>query len=406
MVSPEYLLQIAEGAEDLAELLHQDIIKNVIQRIMIRLDRGDDYYLTAVDKWQLETLQDAGYLLEDIQKEIAQKTPLMVTEVKEAFEDAGVRAITYDNSIYEKAGLNALPIEQSPALIRLLERGYAATLGEFDNFTRTMANAAHELYITECDKAYYKVASGAESWSQAVKEAVETIAKDGVTVTYPSGHTDTIETATLRAVRTGIAQATGDITLKRMEEMDWDIILTSAHLGARYGDDGDNFTNHHWWQGQFYSKSGNDKRFKPFSVCGLGDVQGILGANCRHSFGPGDGENNPFKHFDTEENREAYDLSQRQRVLERRIRKTKREVMGVKEAMDDSKTEESRSELESLYQRKAKLLEKQNKAYNEFCEENNLKRRAERVSIAQWDRKQAAAARAAARKKPRDDSGV
>lgn len=129
MVSPEYLLQIAEGAEDLAELLHQDIIKKVVERIMARLDRGDDYYLTAVDKWQLETLQNAGYLLEDIQKEIAQKTPLMVSEVKEAFEDAGVRAITYDNSIYEKAGLSALPIEQSPALIRLLERGYAATLG-------------------------------------------------------------------------------------------------------------------------------------------------------------------------------------------------------------------------------------------------------------------------------------
>lgn len=398
MVSPEYLLQIAEGAEDLAELLHQDIIKKVVERIMVRLDRGDDYYLTAVDKWQLETLQNAGYLLEDIQKEIAQKTPLMVTEVKEAFEDAGVRAITYDNAIYEKAGLSALPIEQSPALIRLLERGFAATLGEFENFTRTMANAAHELYITECDKAYYKVASGAESWSQAVREAVETIAKDGVTVTYPSGHTDTIETATLRAVRTGIAQATGEITLKRMEEMDWDIILTSAHLGARYGDEGDNFTNHHWWQGQFYSKSGNDKRFKPFSVCGLGDVQGILGANCRHSFGPGDGVNNPFKHYDSEENKEAYDLSQRQRTLERRIRKTKREVMGIKEGLDDAKTETSRSELEALYQRKAKLLAKQNKAYNDFCEENNLKRRAERIAIAQWDRKQAAAARAAARK--------
>lgn len=399
MVSPEYLLQISEGAEDLAELLHQDIISKVIQRIMIRLDRGDEYYLTAVDKWQLETLQEAGYLVEDIQKEIAAKTPLMIKEVKEAFEDAGVKAISTDNAIYRAAGLDVLPIEQSPALIALLERGYAATLGEFENFTRTMANAAHELYISECDKAYYKVASGAESWSQAVREAVETISKDGVTVSYPSGHTDTIETATLRAVRTGIAQATGDITLKRMEEMDWDIILTSAHLGARYGDGGDNHTNHEWWQGKFYSRTGKDKRFPNFNVCGLGDVQGIHGANCRHSFGPGDGEHNPFEKFDSEENKEVYDLSQRQRLLERRIRKTKREVMGVKESVDDAKTEQAKEELQDLYTRKAKLLAKQNKAYNEFCEEHDLKRRAERIAIAQWDRKQAAAARAAARKK-------
>lgn len=398
MVSPEYLLQIAEGAEDLAELLHQDIMRKVIERIMIRLDRGDDYYLTAVDKWQLETLQEAGYLMEDIQKEIAQKTPLMNKEVKEAFEDAGVTAITNDNAIYKAAGLPVLPIEQSPALIALLERGYAAALGEFENFTRTMANAAHEVYIAECDKAYYKVASGAESWSQAVKEAVETIAKDGVTVTYPSGHTDTIETATLRAVRTGIAQATGQITLKHMEEMDWDIILTSAHLGARYGDGGDNHTNHYWWQGKFYSRTGKDKRFPNFNVCGLGDVQGIHGANCRHSIMPGDGVDNPFKDYDSEENKQAYDLSQRQRTLERRIRKTKREFLGLDEAYKAG-SEEVKAELFPEYQRKAKLLTRQNKAYNEFCEENDLKRRAERIAVAQWGRKQAAAARAAARKK-------
>jgi len=244
MVSPEYLLEIAEGAEDLAELLHQDIMRKVIERIMIRLDRGDDYYLTAVDKWQLETLQEAGYLMEDIQKEMAQKTPLMTKEIKEAFEDAGVTAITNDNAIYKAAGLPVLPIEQSPALIALLERGYAATLGEFENFTRTMANVAHEVFIAECDKAYYKVASGAESWSQAVKEAVETIAKDGVTVTYPSGHTDTIETATLRAVRTGIAQATAEITIERMREMGVDLVLTSAHLGAR--------PTHEPWQGKVF----------------------------------------------------------------------------------------------------------------------------------------------------------
>lgn len=397
MVSPEYLLQIAEGAEDLAELLHQDIMRKVIERIMIRLDRGDDYYLTAVDKWQLETLQEAGYLMEDIQKEIAQKTPLMTKEIKEAFEDAGVTAITNDNAIYKAAGLPVLPIEQSPALIALLERGYAATLGEFENFTRTMANASHEVYISECDKAYYKVASGAESWSRAVKEAVETISKDGVTVTYPSGHTDTIETATLRAVRTGIAQATGEITLKRMEEMDWDIILTSAHLGARYGDGGDNHTNHYWWQGKFYSRTGKDKRYQNFNVCGLGDVQGIHGVNCRHSIMPGDGVNNPFKHYDSDENKKAYDLSQRQRTLERRIRKTKREFLGLDEAYKAS-SEEVKAELFPEYQRKAKLLARQNKAYNEFCEENDLKRRAERIAIAQWGRKQAAAARAAARK--------
>lgn len=179
--------------------------------------------------------------------------------------------------------------------------------------------------------------------------------------------------------------------------MEWDIILVSAHLGARVTKNED-FTNHYWWQGKFYSKSGKDERFPPFSVCGLGEVQGIDGANCRHSFGPGDGEFNPYDEYDSEENQKEYELQQRQRTLERRIRKTKRETMGLRESMEKAKTEESRKKQEREYQKRAALLQKQNKAYNEFCEENNLKRLQERLTIAKWDRSEAAKATAAAKK--------
>lgn len=397
MLTPEYLLKVSEGAEDIAEQLHQEIIDRIVKRIMARLDRGDSYLLTAYDKWQIQVLEDAGFLLEDIKKEIAKKTKLMQTEVAEAMEEAGVKAITYDNAIYEAAGISTTPLDMSPHLIRLMQRDYEKTLGEMKNFTGTLANSAQKLFIQECDKAYNLVTSGAMSYTQAVKEAVEKIASDGVTVHYPSGHTDTIETATLRAVRTGVAQATADITNKRMEEYGWDIILVSSHLGARVTDNED-FTNHYWWQGKFYSKSGKDKRFPPFSVCGMGHVQGLCGANCRHSYGPGDGEFNPYRHYDSEENRKAYETEQRQRALERRIRKTKREVMTTKTSRDNAQTENTRAEMDIEYQKKAALLQKQNKAYNDYCAENNLKKRADRIAIAKWDRQQAASARGAAKR--------
>ena len=176
-------------------------------------------------------------------------------------------------------------------------------------------------FIQGCDKAYNLVLSGAVGYSQALKEVVNEIVKDGVVVHYPSGHTDTIETATLRAVRTGVAQACAEITTARMDEYDWDIVLVSSHLGARVTDQED-YTNHYWWQGKFYSRSGKDKRFKPFSVCNEGHVQGICGANCRHSYGPGDGEFNPYDQYDSDENLKAYETEQRQRLLERRIRNT------------------------------------------------------------------------------------
>lgn len=397
MLTPEYLLRISEGAEDIAEQLHNDIIRRIVKRIMIRLGRGDAYILTATDKWQLEVLQDAGYLLTDIQTEIAKYTALQQIEILEAMEAAGVENLVYDDAIYTAAGLSPAPLKQSPALLRIAQRNYKATLGEWKNYTRTTAKAAQQLYIQQCDKAYTLVTSGAISYTQAVKEAVDVISTQGVEVVYPTGHKDTIETATLRAVRTGVSQMAAEITDTRMEEMGWDIILTSSHIGARVTDK-DDYTNHSWWQGKFYSKSGNDPRFPPFSVCGMGDVQGIHGANCRHSHGPGDGEHNPFRQYDSEENRKAYELQQRQRTLERRIRKTKRRVMGLKESVDSAPDEPTRQTQQEAYESAAALLQKQNQDYNQFCKDNDLKRLAERISIAKWDRKQAAQATAAARR--------
>ncbi len=395
MLSPDEILRISEGAEDIAEELHQDILNRVIDRIMARIGRQENYRLTAVDKWQLETLKDAGVLLEDIQKEISKRTGMQMKEIKEAFEDAGVRSARYDDAVYEAAGLSPTPLLESPQYIRILQRGYNATNGEWKNFTRTLAGEAQQTFIRECDRAYHQVMSGSVSYTQAVREAINRLADEGVKVHYPSGRTDTIETATMRAVRTGISQACADVTEARMEEMDWDIILVSAHIGARYTDKND-YTNHMWWQGKFYSKSGKDKRFPPFSVCGFGNVQGICGANCRHSYGPGDGEFNPYDKIDTEENKRAYDLSQEQRGYERKIRDTKRKTMAIKEGRDAADDKAIKDALDLDYQKSAAKLQEQNKAYKEFCEKNGLKTRAERTQIAKWDREQEAQARGAA----------
>ena len=157
IISPEYLLNISEGAEEISEMLHNEIIKRIIDRIMLRIGRGDDYILTAQDKWQLETLQQAGYLLEDIQKEIAKVTKLQQTEIAEAMEEAGVKSLEYDNEVYRSVGLEPLPLHQSPELIRIAQRNYEATMGEFRNFTRTMALQSQQLFIKECDRYGYSI---------------------------------------------------------------------------------------------------------------------------------------------------------------------------------------------------------------------------------------------------------
>lgn len=396
MLNPSYLLHATEPAEEIAEALHQDILNRIIERIALRFNREDDYILTALDKWQLETLQQAGFLLEDIQKEISKATGKMESEIAEAMEDAGVTALEYDDRIYREAGLNPVPLVQSPYMIQLMQDTYLQTMGEWRNFTSISKRAVHDLFVNACDTAYVQAMSGMISPRQAVREALDTIVDGGVYVEYPGGRKDTIETATARAVRTGISQAAGRIQIARMEEMDVDLVLVSSHLGAR--------PEHAEWQGKVYTRAGLNPKYPDFvAVTGYGTVTGLCGANCRHSFGPYfEGQHNPFEQFDDEENRKLYELEQRQRELERRIRKTKREAMSWRTARDAETDPDTREEYEAKYQKKAALLQKQNAAYNQFCEDNGLKKQQDRISIAKWNRSEAAQARAAAKRYKED----
>lgn len=407
MLDPEYLLRVAEGAEDIAEQLHNAIIKEIVERIVIRLGRGDDYILTPRYKWQLEVLEDAGYILSDLQAEIATKTKMQRSEIREAFEDADVKNRAYDDAIYKAAGLPTS--KRSPQMIRIMQRMYDATMGEWTNYCRSTVQTAQRLFIRECDNAYNLVVSGTMGYTEAVKRAVEAIASEGVTVTYPGGKTDTIETATLRAVRTGVSQTAAQITLQRARENGVDLVVTSSHLGAR--------PTHEPWQGKVFHvdydtamyekfrkrdsppptpKTTSDKYPDFVQSTRYGYVDGLCGANCRHSFYPYiEGvSHNPFEQFDSEENKKRYEAEQKQRAMERAIRKSKRKCEGLKTAVDNA-DEATRPAMQEAYGKAAAKLRQQNAEYKQFCEDNGLKTRQDRVSIAGWDRKQAAQARAA-----------
>lgn len=389
ILSPNYLLHISEGAEDISEALHNEIIKRIINRIMLRISRNDDYILTAYDKWNIETLQQSGYLLENIQKEITKATKLQEKEIAEAMEEAGVETLSYDDKIYKSVGLSPAPLTRSPELIRLMQRNYESTLGEWHNFTRTTADISQQLFISQLDKFYMLVSTGAMGYTQALKEIIDTVVSDGVRVYYDTGHSDTIETATLRAVRTGISQMSSDIQMARAIEMGAEKAIVSSHLGAR--------PSHQVWQGKVFTM--DELKSTDEGMPALGTIQGLCGVNCRHGWSVFyDGMDNPFEQYDSEENRKQYEKEQRQRTLERRIRKTKREVMGWKEAVDAETDDKAKFELDLQYQKKSLLLQKQNEAYREYCEKNNLRPLADRITIARWNRQQAAAARGAAQR--------
>ena len=77
-----------------------------------------------------------------------------------------------------------------------------------------------------------------------------------------------------------------------------DLVLTTSHPGARIGE---GYKGHVNWLGRVFSLSGESKKYPSFvQKCGFGQVQGICGINCRHSFLPYiDGiSHNPFEQYD------------------------------------------------------------------------------------------------------------
>lgn len=394
MLTPTELLEVVDTMQPIVDELNDWITRDIIRRLMARLERDEDFTLTGTDEWQVEVFKAAGGHYEALQQEIKRFTKKSDKEVKEIFEDIGVRAWESDMDFYANYGFESVSLFESESMLKLLEDTYRRTNGEIHNFTRTTAEASQQRLIKALDSAHFKVMSGAQSYTQAVKEAVNEIANTQATIHYPSGHVDTIETAVLRAVRTGAGQASGNMTMQGLIDRDWDLIRVSAHLGARYGDGGQNPSNHFWWQGKLYSRTGRTEEYPLFEeATGYGTGEGLCGYNCRHSFGPGDPNHNPYQDFDAEENKKVYDLYQKQRRAESRIRKSKSKLIALREAMDCSENEEVKASIQEEYNKEALKLSKHNAEYNKFCEDNGLKRLQDRISVAKWNRSEAAKAR-------------
>lgn len=399
MLTPQQLLEIVDTMHPLLDNLNSWITTDMVNRLMLRLGRGEGFLLTGTDKWQLEVYKSAGGHYEALEREIQRFTKKSEAEVKAIFEDIGIKSWAFDDAFYVAHGMESVPLLQSESMIRLLTDTYQRTNGEIRNFTRTTAKASQQKLYNVLDTAHFKVMSGAQSYTQAVREAVNDIVREQTKVHYPTGHTDTIETAVLRAVRTGTAQASGNMSLQGMIERDWDLIRVSAHLGARYGDGGENPGNHFWWQGKLYSRTGRTPGYPLFEeATGYGTGEGLCGWNCRHSFGPGDPDHNPYADFDAEANKKAFDLSQKQRNAEARIRQSKLQILGLREAINSAEDEGVKATLQDDYNKAAALLHKRNLAYDKFCTDNNLKKLSDRISVAKWNRSEAAKAAAAARK--------
>lgn len=142
---------------------------------------------------------------------------------------------------------------------------------------------------------------------------------------------------------------------------------------------------------------------------GYGTGEGLCGWNCRHGFQPwAEGLKNRWRdengnlldgsgnRIDDEENRKRYELQQKQRAMERAIRKTKRELLMKQQEIDNVAETDVKEILQPQYDKLAYKLREQNQRYNAFCEENNLQKQYDRIKVSGFKKAQSSKANGAA----------
>lgn len=249
-----------------------------------------------------------------------------------------------------------------PQQINATIQGVAEIL-ERDNLK--MLQGAKQTFLDTSIEAITRINTGAMTTERALHAAVRQLERNGVPIiTYQNRKTgmvtveNKIDVAVRRHIRTQIAQDGGRMTMERLERMNIDLVEVSSHEDAR--------PSHAAWQGRCYSLRGTieiEGTLYPdfYEATRYGSVDGLLGANCRHSFGPyRHGAPRAYSpnpaHPSGLSGDEIYELEQGQRALERDIRAAKREMRGAQLAYDKFKDLESRA---NLYKAQERLKEKQ-----------------------------------------------
>lgn len=391
MLTPDYLQGAPAELEELFLRLEEDIIADICRRI------AKAGYLTDSAEHQVLRLRELGAGTEYIKQKISEYSALSDEAVDRLFFDAAQTSDEFYKKAYAQANIGYTPYEYNDFFQQAVTASVNQTKGELRNFTQSMGfsyrgsngqlrfHGAAEAYRDCLDYAYMQVMTGAVDHNTAIKNATRRLTEGGLQfVDYASGVRCHADVAARRAVLTGLSQMTGKISEHNAAELGTDIVEVDAHAGAR--------PDHAEWQGKWYSLSGRSKKYPSLkAVTGYGTVTGLKGANCRHDFYPViEGISEPsyteeeLKNIDPppfEYNGKTYtyyEATQRQRAMERSMRKTKREILAA-DATDDKDS----------FAEKSVLLRRQKEEYGRFSKAAGLSVRNERAQVGGFGHSQA-----------------
>lgn len=346
-MNKSYESHLSAGIEKRYRNLETRIMEDVIRRIK---KTGT---ITSSADYQLLRYYILGNSTKDIEDIIKSAVGDSFPETFELYDEVIEQYYTRAKQLYEQVNENFIPYEENHQLQQLTSALVQQSNDELYNITRSLGfkvdmgggrlvfSPLADYYNEYLDNAIVEITSGAFDYNSVIRRVVTQMTNSGLrTVDYASGYTSRCDVAARRAVMTGISQLTGKISEMNAEKLHTDYFEIDWHGGAR--------PTHRVWQGKVWSKE------ELRTVCGLGTVTGLNGANCYHSyypFIPGISERQFSDKWLSEQNEKEdkpkrfkgreytkYEATQRQRYLETNMRAQREKVRLLQKAGADEET--------------------------------------------------------------------
>lgn len=327
-----------EGIPLEIQRIFSDLELRIMEDVVERIDMINDISRTA--DWRIYTLSRLGVSSKDIKEAIQEALDKSNVEIDRIYSDVIEEGYARDETLYKATGKPFIPFEDNIELQSYIEAIREQTKGEFVNLTQSMGFSIRvdgKMQFTELgnyyqrilDNATVDITSGAFDYNSTLKKVINQMTNSGIrTVDYASGYNSRIEVAARRALLTGVNQVLIQNTEQMAKDLETEDFEVSWHRTAR--------PTHQVWQGRVYSKQ------ELVDKCGLGKVDGLLGANCYHFYYPfikgiskRQWTDEELDDMNAKENEKkeyrgreytTYEATQHQRKLERLMRKYKRDI--------------------------------------------------------------------------------
>lgn len=388
MLTPAQINALSE----LSQQAMQPVIDFLLDDIARRISEAGQFTSSAA--YQIWRTQALGVDRKAIEKELRKRLGVSQKELKKLLVQSAEVGYNFDMKGF---GRKAIPFAENRSIQQIVEAAVKLADKDFRNITQTLGfcdpygkpRELTDAYITSCDYAFNQVITGATDYNTAIRNATKNLADKGIhTIDYESGRSTSLEAAVRRNIMSGIGLMQEQISQQNHDAFGADGWEISAHAASA--------PDHEDIQGKQYT----DKEYEALNNslirrigtlhCGHAAFPIIIGVN-EPQYTPEQlqqfkddnqkGVTYNGKHYT------VYEATQKQRKIERAIRRQKRCALVAESTGDKDALLTSQVRLRRL-----------NEEYGRYSKAVGLPTQRERTQVGGFGAAEATDARTAAKR--------